>query len=54
MQLAQALTRAESEAARTHIRAAISELTTPTPLVECAACGRAALPARMICTHCAE
>ena len=54
MQLAQALTRADSSAAREHIRAALEELDTPAELIECRACGRVGLPERLICTHCAE
>ena len=54
MQLAQALTRADSPAAREHIRVALAELDTPDRLIECRACGRVGLPERLICTHCAE
>ena len=55
MQLAQALTRADSAAAREHIRAALNELQAHDDrLVECRACGRVGLEARMVCTHCAD
>jgi ribosomal protein L32 len=54
MQLAQALTRADSPAAREHIRAALAELDAPDRLIECRTCGRVGLPERLICTYCAE
>lgn len=54
MQLAQALTRADSAAAREHIRAALAELDGPDRLVECTVCGRVGLEARMVCAHCAD
>lgn len=53
-QLAQALTRADDPVAREHIRAAIAELEAHDDrLVECGACGRLGLEARMVCSHCA-
>jgi hypothetical protein len=54
MQLAQALTRSESPAVRSHLRAALREWEDlpPTPLVECPVCGRVGLPERLRVHEC--
>lgn len=55
MQLAQALTRTDDPVVAAHLRAAIAELDAHDDrLVECSACGRVGLTARMVCTHCAD
>ena len=54
MHLVQALTRAESADVREHLRAALYEWEKlpPTPLVECAVCGRLGLPERIVAHRC--